>query len=516
MKTWNEKIFRKNDIRGIYKKDFDLSFVTNLARAFLHFHKQQREKKPLKKTKNRRPVMAVGHDCRLSSPEIAKQMAKSLAQAGAEVRFLGMVPSPLCFFAGYFMADIEASIMVTASHNPPDFNGFKLISLKETLCGEKILHLKKLIQEKSFSLPRSKGKITPFDIESKYVSFFKKQKFPGELSSKSFSTTFAPLKEKKFSKTPALKKKPCTSHKNPVIKKIAIDCGNGAGGPIAQKIFKALNLPIKIHWLYVKPDGQFPHHHPDPSLEKNLKDLKKTVKEKACAFGAALDGDGDRLVIVGKNGKTFHGDELMSVFISDLLKESSSDRKNIPSNKKNNFSVVVDVKCGDWFFDFLKEHKIPYTMWKSGHSLIRQKTLKKKALFGGELSGHFFFCDDYFPIDDGVYALLRLINICFKNNKNPLQLIPKKNSLETDEIRLATEISQAEKQLKLLKSRYRNNKSAHSSFIDGVRVSFPGKAWGLARLSNTQSEWTFRFGGKTKKNLQQIQKNFYRWLNIPD
>ena len=478
---WNEIIFRKNDIRGIYKKDFDLDFVKALAFSFvqLHLHTQQS-----KDAAKENLVVAVGHDCRLSSPEITQYLADSLTSAGAEVRFLGMLPSPVCFFASYFFKDIKASIMVTASHNPISFNGFKMTLNKENICDEKILKLKKIIQTGSYPSASIKGEKILFDIKPPYISFYKQ--------SSSFSKS--------------------TKQKNITIKNIAIDCGNGASGPIAKKVFEALKFPLKIHWLYTKPDGRFPHHHPDPSLEKNLKDLQKTIKQKNCDFGAAFDGDGDRLVIVGEKGNILHGDDLMSIFISDILSKSSCT--GIKPSKKN-ISTVVDVKCADWFFDFLRKNNIQNTMWKSGHSLIRQKTLKEKALFGGELSGHFFFCDDFFPIDDGVYSLVRLIHICLTTGKTLEELIAKKNSIETNEIRLPIEnMSLAKKHIEFLKEHYINKKSASCSFIDGVRISFPNQAWGLARLSNTQNEWTFRFGGKNKDALKQIQNNFYRLLNI--
>lgn len=466
---WNEAVFRKNDIRGIYKKDFDLSFVKKLAFAFIHFYNQGR------KTNNQNPIISIGHDCRLSSPEIAQHLALFLSEGGAEVRFLGMLTSPACFYSSYFSEDIKASIMVTASHNPPEFNGFKIILNKRNICDERLLELKRIIKENSSLLePFSKGKITHFDIESPYVYFHKK--------------TIKKLK----------KKYPLS---------IAIDCGNGASGLLAQRLFKSVALPIQIHWLYTKPDGHFPNHHPDPSKEENLVDLQKTVKEKKCDFGAALDGDGDRLFILGKNGRVFHGDELMSIFISDILKKSYSEKK---------VSIVTDVKCADWFFDFLKKKKVQNIIWKSGHSLIRQKTLKEKALFGGELSGHFFFCDENYPIDDGLYSLLRLIRIYFETEGKPLEeMIPnEKQSIETNEIRIPTNnLKEAKKKLKILRDYYTNTE-ASCHFLDGVRISFNKRAWGLARLSNTQNEWTFRFGGRHQKNLEDLQKHFYHLLKI--
>ena len=472
MKKWNEDIFRKNDIRGIYKKDFDLSFVKTLAFSFVHLY-----------PRSQKPVVALGHDSRLSSPEIVEQVAKSLKSAGAEVRFLGLVPSPVCFLASYFIKNINGSFMVTASHNPLNFNGFKMILNKKTLSGRKILKLKKIALTQPYHLlsSRPKGKIIPFDIESPYIAFHQK--------------------ESSFSSFPK-KNKPS------FLKSIAIDCCNGASGPLTKKVFKTLNLPLKIHYLYTRPDGRFPHHPPDPSSEKNLKDLQKIIKEKKCDFGVAFDGDGDRLVIVGKSGKVLQGDELMSIFISDIFNRS------IKPAKSKKPIIIGDVKCGDWFFNFLKKKNLKALMWKSGHSLIRQKTIKEKAIFGGELSGHFFFRDDFFPIDDGIYGLLRLINICLRAGKTPEELIVKKKWVETPEIRKPISDKTHLKRLKNLKNFYKDQKLAHLSLIDGVRVSFPGKAWGLARFSNTQKEWTFRFGGKKKSDKEKIQTDFFRLLNI--
>jgi len=494
VKHWNEKIFRKNDIRGVYKKDFDLNFVKNLSLAFMIFCSRSKKKRTGK--------IAIGHDARLSSPEIATVLANSLSNLGLKVKYLGLVPSPLCLFATYFFKDIYASIMVTASHNPKEFNGFKISLDKKNVCDKDLLTLKKIIKQnlntkkvkthiikKNFNTKRASQKtevkssvttkttnfkkIIKSDISLAYISFYKENFSDLNLYKKA---------KKKWS--------------------IALDFGNGASGPLAKKMFEHLKLPIKIHWLYTKPDGNFPHHHPDPSEEKNLQALKTTVKNKNCDFGAAFDGDGDRLVIVGKTGRTFFGDELMSIFISDILKTD-----------KNPF-IIADVKCADWFFDFLKKKKVRYKMWKSGHSLIREKTLKKEAIFGGELAGHFFFGG--YPIDDGIYALMRLLRICFKTKKKPEELLVKPLTLETPEIRIPTDILKAKKKLILFKNHCKKNNSKKnnisSSFVDGVRLSIPKKAWGLARLSNTQNEWTFRFGGKTKNHLTDIKSFFYKHL----
>ena len=462
MVKWNREIFRKNDIRGIYKKDFDLNFVPLLAKAFFElYQKSGRNKKNLK--------VALGHDCRQSSPEIAQKLQESLTALGVEVFFLGMVPSPLCLFASYFK-NIPSSIMITASHNPPAYNGFKMSMDQNSVCDEQIIKLKKLVENQaSYKLTPNINLCSNLDIKKDYIKFYKKKFSDISKTKSSFS--------------------------------ISIDFGNGVAGPLALKLLKSLNVNINITALFAKPDGTFPHHLPDPSIEENLKTLKKTIVEKKCDFGAAFDGDGDRLYIIDKNGKTLKGDELMFIFICDLLQKSS---------KK--FHVVTDVKCGDWFFEFLKKEALSFTVWKSGHSLIRKKTIQKKAAFGGEFSSHFFFCNNNFPIDDGLFSLLQLLQICLSQNKTPDQLKPVTNYLETGEIRKNFKNkSKIKRNLELLKKFYKQKKAFKSFLLDGIRVSSIN-SWGLVRLSNTQNELTFRFGGKTKKHLEEIQKIFFSFF----
>ena len=575
---WNPNIFRKNDIRGIYKKDFDLNFVQKLAWAFVAFCRQQT--KNTGKQSSKKLVVALGHDARLSSPEISKCLIKSLKQAGADVFFLGLVPSPLCFFASYFVKEITASIVVTASHNPPAFNGFKMMINQNTVCDKQILELQNLVQKTPFPQPNlnqtarkpvSVGQTLPFEKGETFKVFptsrvDKKQKILNTSSIKGTEQAFdiewiylAFLKKRflnqisdfpfKKDKTPHLPQchKENTSSSSQI--NIVVDCGNGASGPLAQKVFKVLKkLSVCVHWLYDRPDGHFPNHPPDPSLEKNLVDLKKEIKKTNSHFGVAFDGDGDRLVVVGKSGHVLQGDELMSIFISDIISKGQLSHP-VGQRLKSRPSplVVADVKCGDWFFDFLKKlnqtgfekdatyevfssykedmkheflNKISIRkqviMWKSGHSLIRQKTIEQKAMFGGELSGHFFFCDEGYPIDDGLYSLLRLIEISLKTGKRPEELIAYKNTVETPEIRYPIkEEALAKKSLIKLKAFYQTKVEACLVCIDGVRVSFPNRAWGLARFSNTQKEWTFRFGGKNLAELKQIQADFYRILKIP-
>ena len=570
---WNPAIFRKNDIRGVYKKDFDLDFVSVLAWAFVDFYLQEQKKSASCVVKN--GVVAVGHDARLSSPRIADYLIQSLRQRGVDICFLGLVPSPVCFFASYFVPGIGASVMVTASHNPPEFNGFKMALGVESVCDKKILQLAEFCDRvvlgatcHSGAGSRSEGEVgltvPPVnDPQEMYVSFLKKRFCFSQLRTKHGVTIGGGSRVDRVPCDPqgdsqkawdgvtigggsrvdcdplcghgvtigggsrvdcdplcghgvtigegsCVNRVPCDSQAQV---KVVVDCGHGASGLLARRVFGVLNeggiAPVGIHWLYAEPDGLFPNHHPDPSVESNLQDLKSVIQKTQSDFGVAFDGDGDRLVVVGGSGRVLHGDELMSIFISDILK-----RKAVCDLD----SVVVDVKCGDWFFDFLKKQGLRTVIWKSGHSLIRQKTIEQKAFFGGELSGHFFFCDENYPIDDGLYGLLRLIEIVLRTGQGPEQLMAHKDTVETAEIRyVIKDRDEAHNKLKNLRFFYEKQLDGRAvclNLIDGVRLSFLDRSWGLARLSNTQSEWTFRFGAKNQDELNKIQGDFYRMLDI--
>ena len=470
---WNDSIFKKNDIRGIYKKDFDLDFVKNLGFSFVNFiHQKEKTSQSL--------TIALGHDPRLSSPEIAEAFAHGLKLAGEKVLFLGMVPTPVCFSISSFLPEVSASVMITASHNPKSYNGFKFLLNNQNICAEQLLELKRTFQQ-NFCPPQTRtlGSLQKFNAKKHYIQFLKKE--------------FITLKDKQ----------------TPIC---VIDCGNGASGPVAKEIFKALNLPAQ--WLFSTPNGKFPHHHPDPSINQNLKSLQEKVLKTKSSLGAAFDGDGDRLVIVTSSGKILHGDELLFIFLSSFLKSTCQSPSLQDRHKKPSF--VVDIKCADWFFNFLKNQSCKVHISPSGHSLVRQKTIKTQSLFGGEFSGHFFFCDRNFPFDDGIYCLLRLIEIISNTEKSIEELLPKNTELQTYEIRIPIDnIALAKKRLYRLKSYYTKQASIECSLVDGVRVSFPGKGWGLARLSNTQNEFTFRFGGKTENALKNIQQSFYHLLKIP-
>ena len=464
MKKWNPYIFRKNDIRGIFKKDFDLDFAYYLGMAFAKHAALQKQNQ----------MVAIGHDSRLSSPSITKAVIAGLKANHTKVRIMGLVPTPLCFAASHFLPNTEASIMVTASHNPSDFNGFKLSIRKKNIHSKELLKIKKLVLKLQLKTAKKPNFLTQAKLDTDTTHFYTQ------------------MMQKKFSH---LQKK--WKHK------IIIDCGNGAAGPIAEAVFKALNLKVKF--LYAKPDGHFPAHHPDPSLEENLQDLKQAVIKNKAKLGIALDGDGDRLVVLSPKAKVLYGDELMALFVS------KQKAKPTPY-------VVADVKCAPWFFDFVQAQNKKPIMWKSGHSLIRQQTFKKNACFGGEFSGHYFFCDDNYFLDDGIYSSLRLIQILCECKHSNIDKLLKQTltqpGVHTQEIRIPIKKREA-KYLQSIKNYYSKKSKVRLNQTDGVRVYFPNGTWGLVRFSNTQNILTCRFGGPNQAAVKKIQAKFRQLIFCP-
>ena len=440
-------IFRANDIRGVWQKDFDLAFTKDLAFALALLTKQKRIKKPR---------FLIGHDARLSSPAISKSLARHLKKQGCQVSAIGLAPSPLCYFLTQHY-NLTACVVVTASHNPAEFNGFKILFHKKHKILKPIPLLKKsLSQTKSQTKVFKKtGRFIPLNKEKPYIDSLKK--------------------ELKISSPP-----------------FVVDTGNGALGPLAKKVFKRLGLKVKI--LYEKPDGHFPHHHPDPTVEKNLKALKKEIKKGGFAFGFAFDGDGDRLVLVNSKGESLLGDELAFL----LLKSLKRRKKPL---------VLADVKCSDWFFQKAKKQGVKIKMTSSGHGLIRADMEKTKALLALEFSGHVFFNDrKNRGFDDALYACLRWIEF-FNSQKKPLKkLLPQTSSAKTGEIRLDMPEKEVKEKLLKIKAYLKKRKESFKS-LDGVRLSRK-QEWCLFRSSKTQPALTMRFESQTKKKLTALKKEF--------
>ena len=453
-------IFRANDIRGSYPNDFDLDFTKALAYGLCRIIKQ------ISVTK---PRILVGQDARLSSPEISQSLIKYLTAQGVGVSFIDLAPSPLCYFLLHHY-HLTACVVVTASHNPSNFNGFKILFHKKHMLSDPIHKLKEVLIKKpdlSKKVFKQKGFQFKVEKEEPYISSLKKE----------FSFKAPPF---------------------------VIDTGNGTVGPLAKKVYSALGL--KAEYLFFEPDGHFPNHHPDPTVEENLVQLKKRISAGGFKMGFAFDGDGDRFVLIDKKGTTVLGDEFGCLFLKSLFKTSQKQ-------KKSNL-ILADVKCSDWFFKIVKQEGLKPVMTKSGHGLIRREMEKTGALMALEFSGHVFFNDrKERGFDDALYASLRFLEILALQNKSLSSLLPKISTKRTGEIRIDMPSSEILKKLSKIQS-YLKNKGEAFQDIDGLRVSRT-TSWALFRSSKTQEALTMRFEASSEQKLIQLKKEFSQILDFP-
>lgn len=442
-------IFREYDIRGVYNQQFDAAFAEKLGHAYISFVRQ--------KTNLQQPHITIGQDARLSSPEIARSLAKGMMAGGGRVSHIGLVTSPMSYFTTFAYEDVNGSIMVTGSHNPPEYNGFKISVGKSTIFGQDIQTLHHIITSGPFSSgPGQEGKL---DIFPKYIERYKEEF--GKLS---------PI---------------------PVV----LDCGNGAAGCVARHLYEAVGLSPTI--LFEKPDGRFPNHHPDPTVAENLQDLIAEVKKQKALIGIGFDGDADRIGVVDDQGEILHGDEMIALVSRFILAQ-------YPGAK-----IIGDVKCSDRMYNDIRKHGGEAIMWMTGHSLIKEKIKVEKAPFGGELSGHIFFADRNYGYDDALYAGLRLIEIISQTGKTIRELL---NDLppayNTPELRIETTEERKHSIVEHLKEHFaQKSAGCNVNLIDGIRVSYPD-GWALARASNTQPVLVLRFESSSQEGLAKIRKEF--------
>lgn len=450
----NPVIFREYDIRGIFERDFDLSFVNQLGRSYATY---------LKKTFPDRSdlTITVGHDARSSSPFICDALCDGLKKSGVSVLRLGLITSPMSYFSTYAIEHISGAIMITGSHNPPDYNGFKISVGNKTIFGDAIKDLQKIIEKGNFS--SGQGTDEEYDIFPEYVARYSDE-FKG------------------------LKRLP-----------IVLDCGNGAGGIVARRLYSACGLDPEI--LFEEPDGTFPNHHPDPTVEENLQDLIKAVRERGAIAGIGFDGDADRIGLVDDQGNIILGDEILALCSISILKV-------LPGAK-----IVGDVKCSDRVFEFIRAHGGNPIMWKTGHSLVKEKIREEKAPFGGELSGHIFFSDRNYGFDDALYAGLRVIEVLSQSGKRIKDLLKDlPSSFNTPEIRIDTTEEKKHLIVDALKKKFSGDPRFKVNLIDGIRVSFQG-GWALARASNTQPVLVLRFEATSPQLLAEIKGEFESVVN---
>jgi phosphomannomutase / phosphoglucomutase len=437
----NTSIFREYDIRGLAQKDFDEEFALLLGKV----HGTQISDKGGKR-------VTVGRDCRDTSDAYAEAVIRGLRSAGLLVYDIGMCPTPLLYFS-LFHLDVDGGIQVTASHNPAEYNGFKICLGKETLYGQQIQNIRGKMERNEFQ-ERPGGKVERYEIVPPYHDYLLRD----------VPKLARPLK-------------------------VVVDAGSGVGGPVGPPIFRKLGCTV---WeIACTPDPSFPIHHPDPTVPENLELLIEKVKQEQADVGLAYDGDADRLGAVDEQGNILWGDELLILFARDVL-------------QRNPKAVIIsEVKCSQRLYDDIAKHNGAAIMWKAGHSLLKAKMKETHALLAGEMSGHMFFAERYFGFDDAIYASLRLLEILAQAGR-PLStlLADLPQSASTPEIRVdcpdEKKFDIAEKAKEYFRKHY------DIIDVDGVRIQFP-EGWGLIRASNTQPALVLRFEARTAATLKKYR-----------
>lgn len=440
----NNSIFREYDIRGIAEKDLTDEVVELIGLAY-----------GTKIIEVGLKNITIGRDCRKSSDRIFNSLARGILRTGVNITNLGIITSPVLYFSLYGL-NVDGGIMITASHNPPDYNGFKAAIGKNVLSSEEIQNLKTKIETESFLISKTKGKISDYDIIKNYKEdILKNIKITRKL-------------------------------------RIGVDSANTPVGLFAKDILSYAGC--EVYELFAEPDGNFPNHHPDPSIEENLIDLRNLVKKEKLDLGIAFDGDADRLGVLDENGDLIYSDMILLILARAVIKE-------LPGSK-----IIAEVKCSKNLFDEIRNCGGSPIMWKTGHSNIKRKIKEEKAPLAGELSGHIFFSDKHHGYDDALYAALRLIEVLSQSDSSISEMltnIPKMYS--TPEIRIDfpehEKFEVINKLIKVIKEE--NDNSFDLITVDGIRLE-NSKGWALVRASNTQPALTIRFEADSEPNLKEL------------
>jgi phosphomannomutase/phosphoglucomutase len=462
-----EGIFREYDIRGIAGKELNSATASMIGRAFGTF---------LRKINPEAKKVSVGRDVRLSSQELSSGLIEGIISTGLHVVDIGVCPTPLQYFS-IIRLDLDGGVMVTGSHNPPEYNGFKLSAGKNTLYGKDISALREIACRQAPETSQVNGSVTTHNIIDEYMNYMRRE--------------FSSYSDSRFRRL-----------------KIAVDAGNGTGGIIAPELLR--NMGCDVIEVYCEPDGRFPNHHPDPTVVENLTDLISVTKREKADIGIGYDGDADRIGVVDSSGNIIWGDQLMIILSRDILRK-------LPGSV-----VIGDVKCSQTMFDDIEKQGGRPVMWKTGHSLVKDKMKREKAVLAGEFSGHIFIADRYFGYDDAIYATLRLVEIMKVTGKSTDELlggIPRMRF--TPELRIDCADNRKKdvtERLMLQCKKYmesgKRNPIVHKIYdTDGTRIVFD-KGWGLARMSNTQPVIVMRFEAEDEESLctyrgfmeEQLQK----------
>jgi len=433
-------IFREYDIRGLVDPELTEDAVRAIGMSFGTYAQRHGKR-----------ILAVGRDVRLTSDRFSEVLIAALTSTGCDVVDVGVLPTPVLYFA-LFVLPVDGGVMITASHNPSEYNGFKLCIGKESIYGQEIQKVLRMIEADDFVTGKGQVRVHEGLIEE---------------------------------------------YKNHVLQRIrlnrpiraVLDAGNATACLVAPDLVRSLGC--EVIELFCTPDGTFPNHHPDPTVAENLKDLIATVREKKAAVGLAYDGDSDRLGVVDENGNILWGDQLLMIFARDVL------------TRRPGSTIIFEVKCSKTLEDDIRKKGGKPLMWKAGHSLIKGKMKETGAVLAGEMSGHLFFADEYFGYDDAIYASVRLLRI-LSNTGMPLSEflkdVPKTYS--TPEIRVDCPDKIKFRVVDAVKQHYSGKVPIID--VDGVRVNF-GDGWGLVRASNTQPALVLRFEADTEARLQEIR-----------
>ena len=444
----SSSIFKAYDIRGIVEKELTPEVVKLIGMAIGSESIAQGER-----------GIVVGRDGRLTGPMLSESLISGLIESGCHVVDIGMVPTPLVYFATYTKG-ASSGVMVTGSHNPPEYNGFKIMIAGETLSADKIQNLYSRILNQEFS--SGSGSSTSINIDQDYMDTIKSDiSLDRELN-------------------------------------IVVDCGNGVAGNIAPKLFESLGA--KVTKLFCLVDGRFPNHHPDPSNPENLEDLIKEVIDTGADLGLAFDGDGDRLGLVDNNGNVIWADRQMILYARDVL------------SRKPGAKIIFDVKCSSLLPKDISEHGGEPIMSRTGHSFIKNKLKETDAELGGEMSGHIFFKDRWYGFDDAIYTGARLLEIISKTDKTCAEVFAElPSSVSTPEINIHFDEQGQQYDAMEALSKNVDFPGAEINTLDGVRVDYEN-CWGLVRASNTTPCLVLRFEGSDKESLNSIKSQFKDWL----
>ncbi len=440
-------IFKAYDIRGVVGATLDESSAYSIGQAFASEIRAQGGR-----------AVALGRDGRLSGPTLARALADGLCAAGVDVIDLGTVPTPVAYFATHVPLNgrhVDSCIVVTGSHNPPDYNGFKMVLRGAAIYGEQIQALYRRIRANDFMT--GQGSYLAYDIGQDYL-----ERIVGEVK------LARPLK-------------------------VVIDCGNGVAGAFAPSLFKALGCEVQE--LFCEVDGHFPNHHPDPAHPANLQDVIKALANTDAELGLAFDGDGDRLGVVTKDGQIIYPDRQLMLFVRDVL------------TRHPGAQIIYDVKCTRQLAPWIRQHGGQPLMWKTGHSLIKAKLRETGAPLGGEMSGHVFFKDRWYGFDDGLYTAARLCEILAHAADPSALLNALPDSITTPELQLKLAEGENFALIEQLQQHADFAQAAEVNMIDGLRVEY-ADGFGLVRASNTTPSVIFRFEADSAEALVRIQNDF--------